>query len=291
MTKRSKKTAATALLQDVLGEHYEAVLAAMPEEQREAMVDAIGAGTLRQDESSRLADEAVAKSKAADERQAAADAKLEETKAWHGQINTWWVTEQENIKKSRDEVARMRAASGGDNDNDDDDTDRKTTPAAPVTVPEGYVKKEEMDQALVNVQAGIARQGVTLVGALQDQQEAHRAEFGEPLNMRELIAHCEKVNRPIDQGGYDSFVAELRKTKGETDKEKLVEDAEKRGEERAYERLKSENLPYPVGGAPAFGGSLRNLGIEKGKRENVGVDAAVRGLMENRRKTGVAPST
>jgi len=255
----------------------------MPEDQREAMVSAIGEGVLRQDESSRLVDEATAKAKSADERQVAADKKFEEVEAWHGQINTWWGGEQERIKRleaAAEGVTPQPRQGNGDIDNDDDDpTSRRSTPAPPAGSP-NYVTQESLQEALGNFQAGIARQGATLVGALHDMHLKHQQEFGTDFFDSELFAHCDKVKRPADQGGYESFVLEMRKEKGETDRKKLVEDAELRGEERAMERL-SSGTPYPVGGAPAFAGTLRHLG-SKEKGTELGTDAAVRTVMKMR---------
>ena len=281
---KKAKTAGMGYLEEVLGEHLEAALAVIPEDKREATLDALGAGVLRQSDYSRLADEATATKKAADEIAATAEKRFEEAEKWQTQLNTWFGEQQVVNQKLREGIEAQRpavpAGGGSDIDPDDDPNGRPITPVAPV-IPEGYVKREELETAIGNIQAGIARQGATLVGALHDMHLTHVREFGDDFLDKELFDHCEKIGRPADQGGYDSFVMELRKTKSETDRKQEVEDAEKRGEERAIERL-SSGTPYPVGGAPAFdGGTLRHLGKDKGPE--VGVDAAVRSVMKMRR--------
>lgn len=275
MTKRKKQEKleiGLEALKDLFGDRAQTVLDSYEEgEAREGFLEKLADAQLRQSDYSRAMDEVRAKEEEAEK-------KKSEVETWYTQLNTWHTGEQDRIKALESESAELQRLRSSGTFDDGDGEGGTPQPPQPSIDTSKFATREDIQR----LQGGLVDQGVTLYSALHGYNRSHFEEFGELLDMEALQAHVRKVGKPIDQGGYDSFVAERRKEAADADRKTAIEEAEKRGEERALSRINSEP-PYPTSGAPAFGGTLAGLDKAAGA-ENRGVAAAVRNVMDRRQR-------
>ena len=134
---------------------------------------------------------------------------------------------------------------------------------------------------------GQALQTMVLLGKFQ---KTYFKEFGEPLDPEELFAKIREVQetqrRNIDLSqAYDLLIAPLRQDRSTKKQSEEIAAAEKRGEERALQKLSRDTLPVPTGMEPTISPVLDSV-LKRAKdkdgrlmpadQEKFGVDAAVR---------------
>lgn len=225
----------------------------------EDIADYVGSGTLAQDEFSRV--------------MAGAQALEERNKNWKTNLDTWHAEKLKDLEEGQAAIARLKAldASGGGGGNPNPDPDPNPNPTR-VDL-SGYIKKEEVQKLIQDGIAQASGEVVPLVTTMTRLADHHRATFGEALDTDGLVAHCRKVQLPMDRGGYEDFVKDKIAAKNKADQEAIVAAAEKRGEERALQRLNA--TPYPVVDGSEIT-TLSGLTKDPTKPGEYGVDAAVK---------------
>lgn len=248
--------------------YLERILAKIPADKQGAVKDAllsddimdlVGEGVLMKEEASRLVQEAE-------------EAKTT-SKTHYDKVTEWWDEKQADIAKLRveNEELRKRVKGGGAGD---DDPAPEPKPK-PVELPADLVRKADLQQ--------LEAQGAAYFNVMINLAGRHQQEFGVPLDVDKLVEHARKTGLPVDRGGYESFVSELRQAK----EKKAVEarEAQIRKEEREKVLAEMSGPPVPTDGglSPSFAqGTLRGLGKSGDGAKEFGVAAAVAGL--NRRR-------
>lgn len=190
----------------------------------------------------------------------------------------WYAANTGRLATLEAENARLKAAGGGGGGTDEPAPSTSRQPALPANV----VTKEELQSAIA--------QGLADVATLTTISAQHQLEFGEALDMRQLIAHAVQTGRQVANGGYDSFVQERRQVKAEQARKREIQEAEERGAKKERERLAGERSTPPDSSSPAVlsasfaRGTLRGLSLPPEEKAKFGVDAAVAGLHRRRQE-------
>lgn len=194
------------------------------------------------------------------------------------QLDDWWAKELPVRAELREKIAKLEGGRGGGGSDDPDPSPKP----APVTLPPDLIRKTDLDAAI--------NQGLADVATLTTLAGRHQLEFGEALNVHELIAHAVQTGRPVANGGYDSYVGERRREREEQKRKKELQEAEERGAKKERERAAAERGGEFGAGplAPSFAeGTLRGLNLKpEEKDQKFGVDAAVRGMHQRRQAGG-----
>lgn len=234
------------------------------------IVEFVGTGTLAQEEFSRA--------------MAGVQGLEERNKNWKINLDTWHADKLKDLEEGAAAKARLAAlgSGGGGNPNPDPDNPNpnpNTQPAARVDLT-GYLKKEEVEKFINDRIGAASAEVVPLVTTTARLVDHHRATFGEALDIDGLVAHCRKTGLAMDRGGYEDFIKDKLKAKEEQRIKELETAAEKRGEERALQRLNA--TPYPVGDGAEIT-TLSGLTQDKSKPTEFGVDAAIKMYNERTR--------
>lgn len=229
------------------------------------LLTALGERTLRQDEFSRQMNAIQA-----------------DKTAYHKQVDEWWGQKRNDLNTLAEAKARLerenaelKARRGNDNDDDDDDDDDQQRPAGlsetqidEILKKRGFVTQDVLTNSLQQFQ-GTA---IPLVAYLTTLGHQHRDEFGETLNQNELIKYCQEQNIQIDRGGYEQFVAGLRKKNAEKVRAEEIKQAEERGREAYIAELRRSEGPPDTVSPDMFakGSPLRGLSsLNKDENGNV----------------------
>lgn len=227
----------------------------------------IGDGVLKQEEFSRLADEA---------RKAADGAAL-----WHTKLDTWWKERQDELAQGREALTtldRMRNATPGRGGVDADGFDADGNPTRqPIASPVSPALDQKQIETLV--QRGVAAAGsqfMQLNQFISALTAAHHKEFGELLDGAELTAFCQKHGLDYRQG-YDAFVRDRRADRTENKRKEEIAAAERRGREKALSELHGAPPPYSgLGPGPVLADHLQSALTKPSERpHDRGVNAAV----------------
>lgn len=255
-----------------LGKSFmERVLGKLPEEKRAAVAD-----VLTSDELLELAGEGVLLKEDYSTLAQTAAQETAKANAHKASLDNWWEKNTGRLAALEAENARLKAGGGSGSG------DPEPPKPAAAAVPANVVTKEDLQTAL--------SQGLADVATLTTIASQHQLEFGEALDVRQLIAHAVQTGRPVANGGYDSFVQERRATKAEQARKRELAEAEERGAKKERERLAGERSGPPDSSSPevltaAFANStLRGLNLKPEEKGKYGVDAAVAGLHRRRQE-------
>jgi hypothetical protein len=194
------------------------ILAHVPEADRgkaQAALEGLEANGLRQSEYSRLADEAAAAKRAADDLLAQ---------------NQAWFAEREAALKEVDTL-RAKAAAGGET-------------KVEYKVPEGVITRDELTKILDQTERG----AVGFISEANVLSLKHYKDFGEVLNITELMMDPQ-VQKIGLKGVYESKFKDQISAKVKAAEDARAEAFRLEGEKRAMERLSQSRGPgYPVVG-------------------------------------------
>lgn len=263
---------------------FERALAKLPAEKQEAfkaflaedaVLDEIGEHALLRDDYSRLADEATAKAQQAE---GVYNANL----TWREQK----AVEIAEGEKARTTLERMKAAGlqlgedEGQGQAGAGGTGGTTTTTTSAGTPAGGLTKAEVESLL----RGTETQGLAVMTTLTNIGMSHFKEFGEVIDTNTIVEAARKKGVDLPTA-YSSLVAERREETRQKDLAKQLADAEKRGFDKA--RAANADRPYPLDSDPtAAPTTLSGLTKDQARRNDFGVDAAVRAFNASRR--GVA---
>ncbi len=205
-----------------------------------------GTHSLRQDEFSRKMDEATSHYKKAEK--------------WHADLDAWKTgvdAELAEAKAAKDELARLKAAGGGNGDDSPPPIDTSK-----------FLSKEDAERLKSEMYAYTTNYGAYVPQLVV----AHLKEFDEVLDTSALLAFCREKQIPVDRGGYETFVLEKRQER----MKKQNEEALKAAEQRGYQKALSEGAsapPYPV----STGGDDNQTlaGLDPANKGKFGVASAI----------------
>jgi hypothetical protein len=245
--------------------YLERILEKLPAEKQTALkdvllsddiADLVGEGVLMKEEASRLVQEA--------------EEEKNSSKRHYDEVTDWWEKKQARLAELHTENAELKRKVKGGGGDDDPETQPKP---APVALPPDLARKSDL--------AALEQQGAAYFNTMINLAGQHQVEFGVPLDVNKLVEHVRKVGVPVDRGGYDSFVSELRAEKQKKAVEAREAQIRKDEREKVLAEMSAPPLPTDGGTSPSFAhGTLRGLG-KSGEKE-FGVAAAVAGL--NRRR-------
>lgn len=243
--------------------YLERILAKLPADKQGALkealltddiADLVGEGVLMKEEATRLVQEA--------------EEEKNRSKSHYDQVNDWWLKKQEDVATLRAENAELKKKVKGGGEGGDPDPEPK-----PFELPADLVRKSDLQQ--------LEQQGAAYFNVMINLAGRHQAEFGAPLDVDKLVEHSRKTGLPVDRGGYESFVSELRQAKEKKAQEAREAQIRKEEREKVLAEMSGPPVPTDGGVAPSFAnGTLRGLG--KAKEKEFGVAAAVAGF--NRRR-------
>jgi hypothetical protein len=242
---------------------FERALAKLPADKRESIkfllddedvLGTLGESGLMREDYSRLADEAKAQ-------------KLQFEGLYNS--NLTWREERATALAKADElkstIDRMKAA-GINVDGEGAAASTTTTTPAPAGM-----TKAEFEQAL----RGTESQGLAVMTKLTKIGLSHYKEFGDVLEPEEVVKLAQTKGVDLDTA-YNTLVSTRREERRADDVKKQIEKAKKEGYEEAM--TKASSTPYPVGHSSEGGvpTTLSGLTKDAAKRNDFGVDAAVR---------------
>lgn len=251
--KKTPKEAGSEYLQELLKKVPEAQRAQVA--QVLASVDdfvvELGNGYKRQDESSRLVQEAIEAQKKADAAKAEAESLLQQNRGWYEknvQNLAHYSTLVQRAGGDPTALEKMIAATGGNPPAKDPD-DSGGEPKVDLTK---YVSVDKLPE-LIAQQVGPQARNLEIIATYGPVLAArHAHEFkdsdGNPeiLDLGGLIKFANEKRYSDLTQAYNAFVYDKRVAAGQEKYKHDIAEAEKRGEEKALEKLRASGLPYPV---------------------------------------------
>lgn len=207
-------------------EYLKSIIAQIPEDKRDAVLEHLGEHALRQDEFSSLADEAAAKAKEAADAKAAAEKALNENIAWRDHTNKWLTEKQAEL------AARESALS---------------TPNGSLD-PTKFVTKEEIAKLTTQARSEAQQEALNFGAAVDAIRERHFKKFGEYLPQGDLIAHAQKIGKTIDVA-YEDMMAPRFAELAEKQQEQWKKDTREQIEREVRSSL-GPGIVYPVNNEP-----------------------------------------
>lgn len=250
-------------------EFLDKLLAHLPEDKRagaretlagsEALLTALGEGTLAQSEFSRHMDEARAAKQAAEQEQAQALALRTSNAGWYATNAAALAHHRRLIDEGLVDPTtgqltasgQAAVAAGGSPD------DAAGDPQPRVDL-SGYVRADQLPQLLQQTVGSVAQNLASYATALPFLMHKHAQEFrGEILDPQALNEFCTKRGLDLTTG-YDQFVAskrhEVAEAKHAEALKAAVEEATRKTRETLLAEMQRGSLPYPVpGSAPGAG--------------------------------------
>lgn len=168
-------------------------------------------------------------------------------------------------------IERMKAAGLGV------DGSGNTPSPSPSPAPSG-ITKEDFERAL----RGTESQGLQVMTKLTKIGLTHMKEFGDVLEPEEVVKLAQTRGVDLDTA-YNLLVSPRREERRQEDIKNQIAKAKKEGYEEAM--TKASSTPYPVGSGPDPGVPTTLSGLTKDatKRNDFGVEAAVRQFNASRR--------
>lgn len=249
-TNKNKRARAQEVLSS--DEYLKKVLAAIPEAEQEEILSRLGEHVLRQDEFSRLSDEATTREQQAAAAKQQFESKYGETVAYREKLDEWW-------KEKTKEAATVSTPTDFD--------------------PTKYLTKDEAARAVASARSESEQQGLALTAALTKIGLQHLHTFGEVLDTNALIDHARKIGQPIDRAWEDMTrpQREVKLAEAATAHEaKLRADIEKDIRSKL-----GPSLVYPQSTEPS---TLAGLGAAD--KKDFGIAAAVRAIQSGEVKFG-----
>lgn len=258
-TKKSKRERGQEVWE--ANDYLKGLLAQIPDDKRESVLEHLGEHALRQDEFSRLSDEAAQKAKAAEEEKQKAEALRLANEEWRNKSNAWLAEKQKEIA---DKEAALTTTQGVDLSK--------------------VLTKEEATRLLAQTRQEADAQSLAFIEAVDTIRARHFKEFGEYLTTGELVAHARKVGKPVD-AAYDDMTRDRYADKAK----KAAEQREKEIYAQAEKDIRSklgQGMPYPVGNQSDEVGNQTLAGVSASKpgeapaaNPNYGVKAAVQAML------------
>jgi hypothetical protein len=205
----------------------------------EKALEELGKATLRQDEFSRKMNET--------------QQLRSQTEEWRNRLSTWDAEKKAEYDRKEAELAAARAALQGSGS----PAPGQPAAAQPAIDTSRFVSADVLERKVAEAISYATNYGAFITPLVVQ----HLKDFDEVLDTGKLIEHCRVTGKPIDQGGYESFVKDKRDARARSANEQALKEAEERGFRRAQQE--SVNLPYVSSGAEP-GGTLSGLGKEKG---------------------------
>ena len=255
---------------DEAAKYLEGVLAKVPEDKRAAVrealgVDAIledlGAHILRQEDYSKLANEA-------EEAKKQTDAKYKENVDWY-KVNLPKLAEGEALAKERDDLkAKLEAAAQANAGDPDEDT---ISAALKKVGERGYLTRAEAEKTLAQTLAQRESDFVGFSLALNNISMQHYVDYKEKLDTVKLVKLAREAGKSLDVT-YAEMSADLREAKQEATAKEHEAALEKKIREKLVTEMSARG-PYPTPDSSEDISPLSGMG-KKGKPE-YGVEAAV----------------
>jgi hypothetical protein len=252
--KRDPKVEGSNFLNEVLaksglaGEKAEQFKSLIADADFAPIVEQIGGGTLRQSEFSKG---------------------MDELRQWHKDMSEWW-RENEGKAKGYDalkaENDRLKAQ-GAVLDDDDLDEERRR----PTLDPSRFVSKEDFDKAVAQQLQQKEQEFLRFNALSQKLAMNHFKEFGEVLDLDEVISHASETRQQL-LPAYSDMVRERREKKQGEDLKARLDAA--RAEGAAEERKKFSGVPFVA--KPTVPSTLDGLEAKEGqKAPDLSIDALV----------------
>ncbi len=217
--------------------------------QDEELLTMLGDKTLKQDEFSRLANELKAKEDEFNQTYA-------RVQAHENELNTWYsktyrdaaigaeISKAGGLDKFLE--ARVRGA-GSTGEEPDDEQPRRAAAPAPIDTTK-FLTTDQAQQMLANAMrqaGGVNRELVALTSRLA---VSHAKEFNAILDVDKLYAFCDQHQIPLNKGGYEAFIKDLRDEQNQKNHDKEIKEAEERGAKKMLESVqRGDGMPYLVG--------------------------------------------
>lgn len=224
----------------------------------------LGSNALRQDEFSRFM-----------------NVTKQEKETYYKQVDDWWKQKRGDLATLSDEKDRLarenqelRTRGGRRDDDDDDGAGDGGSGSAGLTEEQldAWLKKRGLvtTDVLNNSMQQFQSTAIPMVAYLTTLGHRHHAEFGEVLDQNELIKFCQERNVQIDRGGYESYVADMRKVKLEAARTKELEDAKEEGRQQALQEMRRSSGPPDTISREMFGKDSPLRGLSALNRDKDG---------------------
>lgn len=214
------------------------VLALIPDEKKDTVLNALGEHVMLREDYSRGKD--------------AVDAYKQTLDGWYAEK----VGFLESGSKAVEELEALKKASPA------------AGTSAAVTSLEGYIKKDEVEKLLNERLRQSEETGLAVMTPMVNLAAQHLHDYGKPLNSADVVAYARKNGKNLNEA-YLDITADARQAKAEaTEKARM----EKLRQEIRAEVIKEQgHQVYPVGIESASGSALSGLK----SKENTGVAAAI----------------
>lgn len=250
MAKKSKKERAQEFLES--DDYTKKLLALIPEADRDAVLERLGDGVLRQDDYSRLAQEAQTARQEAETAKALGDKVYQENVKWRADSLAEW-------EKKQAELAAKESA---------------ISTAATSLDPSKFLSKEDAAKLYAQQRQQADGESLAFIEAVDEIKARHFKSFGEFLTTREIVAHARKVGKPVD-AAYEDMTRERYTEKAAKD----AKAAEQALRDRITQEVKSSLGPaaiYPLDQTDSMGNNtLGGLKPAAAETPKFGVAAAV----------------